>query len=241
MRGPLAIHFRRVVLGLLCVLAGCQQPGGPTLAMPDPIPVDGIGYLVLNAPISPSSRDLFMADIDKLRNAGATEIHIGMNSPGGDIDSAQAIVDYMARVHSHNGVTFKAYNLGVVASAATYVFMSAQSRYSVPPNVFLFHAAVAISRGPVNAQDLHEQADKLDAYERTIHATLKARTKLTDAEAQTYIRRTVVLSSDDALRDGVVDGIARFTFPKGVRSWVIAMKAPPTPPRPATVAPNPPG
>ena len=196
---------------------------------------------MLNAPINPSTQDLFIAGIDKLRNAGATEIHIGMNSPGGEVDAAQAIVDYMARVYIQNSITFKAYNLGVVASAATYVFLNAQSRYSVARGVFLFHAAGAVSSGPVNAQNMHEQADKLDAYERTVRATLKARTKLTDAEAQTYVRRTVMLNSDDALRDGVVDGIADLAvaFPKGARHWVIAGN--PKPSRPAPPVPNPPG
>ncbi len=239
----LTMVLRHMVLAVLCVLTSCQQPQGPRLALPDPAPVDGVGYLVFNAPITTASRDMFMADVDKLRNAGAKEIHVGMNSPGGDIEAAQAIVDYMARMHGQEDVTFKVYNLGIVASAATYVFLNAQSRYSVARGAFLFHAAFALQRGPVNAQNLHDQADKLDAYERAIRATLKARTRLTDAEAQTYVRRTVVLSSDDARRDGIVDAITAFAMPKGARSWVIAVKptGTPAPGRPATPTADAPG
>ena len=215
-------------------MAGCQQPGTSAALAPDPVPVDGIGYLVFNAPIAPGSRDLFMADVNKLRNAGAREIRIGMNSPGGDINAAQALVEYMARLHDQNGVTFKAYNIGTVASAATYVFMNAQDRYSVPRGTFLFHAAGVVSNGPINAQNLRDQADKLDAYEQAVRATMKTRTRLTDAEAQTYVRRTVVLNSDDARRDGIVDGIADFSLPKGTRIWVIVSK----PANPATPSPS---
>ena len=112
--------LRHVGLLVLCGLASCQPP--PLVAAPDPVPVDGVGYLIFNAPISISSRDLLIADVDKLRTAEATEIDIGLNSGGGDIDAAQGIVDYMTRMHDELGLTFKAYNIGLVASAATYVF-----------------------------------------------------------------------------------------------------------------------
>ena len=182
-----------------------------------------------------------MADVNKLRDLGAREIHIGMNSPGGDINSAQAMVDYMARLHDQNGVIFKAYNLGLVASAATYVFLNAQDRYSVARGTFVFHAAGVISIGVANAQNLRDEADKLDAYERAVRATMRTRTRLTDAEAQTYVRRTVTLNSDDARRDGVVDGIAAFVFPKEARAWMIAVKPtnPATPAQPVAAAFNP--
>lgn len=231
--------LHRALPGILCMLAGCQQAAAPTQALAEPVPVAGVGYLVFNAPIVPTSRDLFIADVDKLRSAGAREIDIGMNSPGGDIDAAQGIVSYMTRLHEQDGITFKAYNVGLVASAATFVFLSTQDRYSVPRGVFLFHAAGMMSNGLVSAERLREQADKIEAYERTVGETLKARTRLTASEAQTYLHRTVLLSSDDARRDGIVDGIAAFPAPKGAQRWVIASRpattgahAPPAVPAP---------
>ena len=232
--------LRWVALAASCVLLGCQQPAGPptplTSARPDPVPVAGVGYVVFNAPITTNSRDLLIADFDKLRSAGATEIDIGINSGGGDIDAAQGIVDHMGQLHAQDGVRFKAYNVGLVASAATFVFLNAQDRYTVPRGAFLFHAAGYVSNGVTTAERLREEAAKLDAYETVMRRTLRARTKLTDAETLTYVRRTVLLSSDDAQRDGVVDAIAPFAPPKDARAWVIAVK-PPTPAspnRPAT-------
>lgn len=250
---------RRVLLGTLLAVSACEAPrippGAPDTAAaqavgnpagglqfqasgPEPVPVNGIGYLIINAPISTSTRDLFITDVDKLHTAGATEIHLAINSPGGDIDAAQGMVDYMARLH-REGVTWKAYNLGYVASAATYIFLNAQDRYSAPNGTFLFHAAGAISNGPVTAENLRDQASKLEAYERTVRATLKSRTKLTDPETQIYVRRTVVLNSDDARRDGIVDGIATFAIPKDARTWIIQVKPPtPAPARPAPFPTN---
>lgn len=232
---------RHALLAALCLLGGCQQPSPPAVpAAPDPAPVAGVGYLVFNAPIFPNTRDLFIADVDKFRDAGAREIDIALNSPGGDIDSAQAIVNHMIRLHEHDGITFKAYDVGIVASAATFVFLTAQARYSVPRGVFLFHAAGMLSNGLVSAERLREQADKIEAYERVVGATLKARTRLTDSEAQTYLHRTVVLNADDAHRDGIIDSIAAFQAPKGARSWVISSRPAKTAAPAAAPASNPP-
>lgn len=212
---------RHLLLAVTIGVAGCQPAPVPVL---EATAVNGVGYVVINAPIAPQSRDLFIADVDKLRAAGAKEIDVGLNSPGGIIQSAQDIVDYMARVHRDNGITFKAYNVGLVASAATYVFLAAQDRYSGAKGVFLFHAAGLVATGMVTSERLRESADILDAYERKIRAALVNRTRLTDGEAQVYVRRTVLLSADDAKRDGVIDGIAEMRLPKDARAYVIATR-----------------
>ena len=224
--------LRSLVLLCLATLAACQPAPPPTAATQPPVPHLGVGYLVFSAPIVPRSRDLFIADLDKLVEAGATEIRLAINSPGGEIDAAQGMVDHMARLTAR-GIRFTAYNVGVVASAASYVFLNAQTRYTAARGTFLFHAAGYVANGPADAQTLRESAAKLDAYERTVRTTLKARSRLTDGEAQTYVRRTVLLNAEDARRDGIVDGVAEFTVPKEARTWVIATRpSTPAPPKP---------
>jgi ATP-dependent protease ClpP protease subunit len=230
------------MLAALLTLAGCQPPPPTPQAQPAAAVIAGKAYLFFNAPIVPASRDLFNADIDKFLQAGATEIELAINSPGGDIDAAQDMVDHMTRLHAQTGVSFVTYNVGMVASAATYVFLQGQSRYSVERGVFLFHAAGVSSNGPVSAERLRDQAAKLEAYERVVRATLKDRSKLTDDETQTYVRRTVVLNADDARRDGIIEAIAAYPAPKGDPILTIAMKPKPgaaVPPggKPAPISP----
>ena len=230
----LDVLCRAAAFTILAVLAGCQQPVAPTAAavpQPDPVPVAGVGYVLFNAPIMPESRTLLIQDLDKLRNAGATEIDIAINSAGGQLDAAEDIVDYLRRMHSQNGMTFKVYNVGLVASAATYVFLNAQERYASPRGSFVFHAAGMVTSGSglIDAQTLREQANKIEAYEKLIRTSLKARSKLSDEEASVYLHRTVLLNSTDAQRDGIIDGVANFQAPKEARVWVIAQKPKPNP------------
>lgn len=225
------LRTRPLLLSVTVGIAGCQPAPAPVTEV---TAVNGVGYVIINAPIAPQSRDLLIADVDKLRATGAKEIDIGLNSPGGIIQSAQDIVDYMARLHRDDGITFKAYNVGLVASAATYIFLAAQDRYSGSKGVFLFHAAGMLATGMVTSERLRESADILDAYERKIRTALVSRTHLTDGEAQIYVRRTVLLNADDARRDGVIDGIADMRLPKGVRAYVIATRPRDAAPRAAT-------
>jgi hypothetical protein len=53
-------------------------------------------------------------------------------------------------------------------------------------------------------------------HERIFLGMLKARTRLTDGEALSFVHRTVILDPTEAKRDGIVDQIAEFSVPKGV-------------------------
>ena len=230
---------RSVLLLAPIVLAACQAPTPLGTSVVAPAPVNGIGYMVFSAPITSRSRDLFVENATKLIDAGANTIQLAINSPGGDIDAAQGMVDYMASVRTQRSVKFEVYNIGLVASAASYVYLNAERRYSGARGVFLFHAAGVVSTGLVPAERLRDQVAKLEAYERTMRNTLKTRTRLTDGEALTYVRRTVLLNSDDARRDGIVDSIAEFQVPLGARTWTISTRNPAQPPRPAAPSPTP--
>lgn len=230
------IKFHPFLLSAVLCVGACQQPPGASAPMAFKVS-QGVGYLVLNAPILPATRDLFISNIEKFRAAGANEIDLGLNSPGGDIDSAQAMVDYMARAHDQDHIRFKAVNVGLVGSAASYLFLNAQDRYTLPKSTFIFHAAGYVGALPATAETLRENADKLDAYERVVRAALKAHTTISDSQATVYVRRTVVLNADDARRDGVVDGVLPAYAPNGTPIVVISGK--PRAPAPSSPAANP--
>lgn len=139
----------------------------------------------------------------------------------------------MDRLHAADGVTFAAYDLHLVASAATLVFLDAQGRYAVPRSGFVFHAPFALAAGALSAATLRKDADQIDATTQAFRDVLLARTHLTRDQADVYVTRTVLLSTDDAQQDGVIDGVRRFTLPRGARAWSIRVK----PKRSASIRP----
>lgn len=226
----------------LALVSACQPvPGSAPVAFraPSYIPKDGVGYIVFNTAISAQSRDLLIRGMGRLIDAGARTIRLAINSPGGEVTAAQGIVDYINRTHAARGVQFETYDMGLVAFAATYVYLSAQRRVARANSGFLFHAAGLVSNRAVSAVQLREEADKIEEYERAVRALLKARTKLSDAAIDIYLHRTVILTADDARRDGVVDEISNTLGPPGADVVVISPARTPAPPRPPAPTPTP--
>ena len=201
-----------------------------------------VSFMVFRAPITAVTRGYFVNAINTAVQNGSTEMRIGMSSPGGNIQAALAMVDDMDRAHADNAMGFTLFDVGLVASAACYVFLAGQRRYAVPRGAFLFHEASLQSTGPITAQRVHEAAARLDEDERRFLAILKARTKLSNGEALSFVRRTVILNADEAARDGITNGTAEFVVPNPVNPIDIRLTSDTSPlpiSRPAALPPAP--
>ena len=218
---------RRGVLAGLAALAGCQQPTPPAEATAPRLGPGRTGYVSIQAPITPRLRDVFAGEVSRLLAQDAAQIYVLIASPGGVISAAQDMIRLMDQAHASRGVTFTTHNTGLVASAACYVFLAGQRRLSVPQGKFLFHEAALVADGPLSSHMLAEESEKMQQTERSFVAMLAARTKVTSAEAVSFTRRTVVLSADEAQRDGVTDATADFTLPPG--ATVFRIRAVPGP------------
>lgn len=224
----------------LAGLAGCQAAPAPATAnAPAPslnLGPNNIGYMLLAAPVTATSAGYYAANIGKLVALGAAEIHIAINSPGGVVHEAEAMIAAMDRAHAEHGVVFVTHNVGLVASAACYVFLAGQRRLANARGAFLFHEAGLQANGLLTGQLLQEASTQLQQDERVFATMLKTRTRLTDGEASSFLHRTVILTANEARRDGITDATEEFSVPKGVVIAAIASRPnpnaakPPTPP-----------
>ena len=139
----------------------------------------------------------------------------------------------MDRTHADRGVQFTMYNAGVVASAACYIFLAGQRRLSAPRGTFLFHEAAVVPTGAMTSQNLQEASANVQRLERSLLTMLTTKTRLTEGEASSFVRRTVILSADEARRDGIIEAVAGFTPPPGATIYQI--RSVPTPVAPAPV------
>lgn len=225
---------RRGVLAGTALLAGCQ-------AVPDAAPViphlsnDRTGYLLFQAEITPAGLGLFIKDVDALQALNPAAVTIFLNSPGGNLQSAQEMT---ARVQAMQvrGIQVTMHNVGIVASAACFLFLAADRRRSVPGGRFIFHQA-SVQATPVSGtvsltfQQIQDLSTQVQRVERGLTDIITSRTRITPAEATSFTRRTVLLSADEALRDGVIQSIGPATVPKDGGTFVIrAVPATPRPP-----------
>lgn len=212
---------RRGVLAGTAALAGCQQPILPQADMTPRLGPNRTGYIAMQAPIINEVRNAFIAQVNRLLALDAAEIYLLMISPGGVVTAAQDMIAFMDRTHADRGITFTTHNAGVVASAACYVFLAGQRRLSVPRGQFLFHEAALVSNGAITSLALQDANTKMQQIEHAFLTMLTARTKLTEAEATSFIRRTVILNADEAQRDGITQATADFTLPQGATAFGI--------------------
>lgn len=211
---------RRGVLAA-AALAGCQQPGTPALDAAPRLGPNRTGYIAIQAPIVNEVRNAFIANVNRLLALDAAEIYVLMVSPGGVVTAAQDMIAFMDRTHASRGTLFTTHNAGVVASAACYVFLAGQRRLSVPRGQFLFHEAALVSNGAITSLALQDANAKMQQIERSFLAMLTTRTKLTEAEASSFIRRTVILNADEARRDGIIEATAEIALPPGATVYGI--------------------
>lgn len=208
---------RSMLAGAAAVLAGCQQPGAMSILQANTVSRLGpgrIGYIALHAPIVDRSRDLFITNVNRLLALDAAEIHVPMTSPGGRVSAAQDMIAFMDKTHADRGVRFVTHNMGMIGSAACYVFLAGQRRMSVPRGTFVFHEVSLEANGRITSRDLQEASAQAQRIERSFLAMLTAKTKLTEGEATSFTRRTVGLNAEEARRDGIVHEIASLILPK---------------------------
>lgn len=140
-----------------------------------------------------------------LRNVeGAKRLNIFVNSPGGDVFEAKAMLSQLERFKAEKVV----YVDGLIASAATFLAMGADRIVTVPHGTWMIHNAWGIAAG--DAAELRKYADLLDMvtgdiagiYERRTKQELKKLRQLMDAETW--------MTADEALALGFTDKVATF-------------------------------
>lgn len=129
-------------------------------SMPTGTVVDGVATLRLYEPIDSwggiwgVSAVEFLEVLDQV--ADATEIQLHINSPGGEVWEALAILNSL-RQHSANVVATVD---GIAASAASFIAVAADETVMAPNTQLMIHDAWGVVAG--NAAEMHAYGDLLD-------------------------------------------------------------------------------
>jgi len=133
----------------------------------------------------------FKAELEKHKGK---DLDIYINSPGGSVWEAQAIVSMLRR---HEG-TKTAYIDGLAASAASFIALACD-KVIIPANAYLMiHKAWGVSWG--NADELRKQAEMLDKVDDGILAIYMAKSKVSEEEMKQLVADESWFTGAEALK-----------------------------------------
>lgn len=175
----------------------------------------------------------FVSALNKIKSEN---ISLHINSPGGDVFSARAMV---AAIAAHPS-TITAYVDGLAASAASYVAVACDKVVMQKGSMMMVHRASCMAWG--NSADLTEMASLLDKIDESIAQDYSRKTGKPESEMMQLMTAETWLSSEEALSIGLADSVVENEKGKTKNTWNLAAfkNAPPpieeTPEEPAPVA-----
>ncbi|PXY27427.1 head maturation protease, ClpP-related [Prauserella muralis] len=131
------------------------------------------------------------------------DLHVRINSPGGDVFDGYAIYNLLAEIDGEVTVTVD----GLAASAASFIAMAGDKVRMQLASQMMIHEASGFCYG--NAQDMTEMADTLNVISDTIAGLYAERTG-SDAEGwRTAMRAETWYSPQEAVDAGLADEIVQ--------------------------------
>ncbi len=141
------------------------------------------------------------------KNTNIRNLHLFINSPGGDAFSGLALADQIERA-KREGFHVTAHASGIVASAAVPVFAVCDERLAAPGTIFMVHeTSVWKWPGRETASDIRSQNRLMELIRDRYIGKLTKYSKLSKEEWQELEHKTTWFSAEKAKAWGIVDKI----------------------------------
>lgn len=148
--------------------------------------------------------------VSVLNEIKTPEIALHINSPGGDVFAARAMV---AAIAAHPS-KITAYVDGLAASAASYVAMACDSVVMQDGAMLMIHCAWSGVWG--NAADMRSTADLLEKIDNSIVADYQRKTGIDAEEIKQMMAAETWMDATEAVAKGFADSVATNT--KGAKA-----------------------
>jgi ATP-dependent protease ClpP protease subunit len=156
--------------------------------------------------------DTFRAAIDELGDFKSLTMYV--NSPGGSVFEAKAIVAQLERIMQSARVT--AVVDGLAASAASFVAVSCHEVVMHASAKMMVHLPHAVAAG--NAADLRKMADLLDSESDSLVAIYAKRTGIKPEALRSMLEKETLMTAEEAVEAKFADRIAGAAKPKNEAS-----------------------
>ncbi len=149
---------------------------------------------------------------DALAQTKAKTINLRINSPGGDVFEARAIIAQMKA----SGAKFVAHVDGVAASAASVIAANCDEIRMADGSFLMVHNAWTMAVG--NKADMTETAGFLAKIDATIAADYAKRSGVTNEQAVAWMDAETWFTADEAVAAGMADALEG-SAPKAMNRW----------------------
>ena len=139
--------------------------------------------------------------IEALAPMAGQPVALHINSPGGDVFEARAMV---AAIRAH-GAPVSTYIDGLAASAATYLALAGDTVHITDGGLFMIHNSWTFSYG--NKAELRSTADLLDKIDGTIAADYIRKTSASAEQVAAWMDAETWFTASEAKAAGFVDQI----------------------------------
>lgn len=168
----------------------------------------GDGHLLIYDDIGPGfftegvTAKSVQESMDSMKSEGAKNLHVYINSPGGDVFEGNAILNVIARWAGRKIVHID----GLAASMASVIAMVGDSIEIAANGMVMIHEPWGLAVG--GAEHMRERANLLDTLAENILGTYERRTKQTRADVAKWMAEETWMDAETAVARGFADSIS---------------------------------
>lgn len=158
------------------------------------------------ADVTRAWNDMIVA-IEEYNFGEGSEVHLFIDSPGGDAFSGLALAD-LIEGYQKKGIKFVAHGTGIIASAAVPIFAVCDETHATPATIFMVHeAALWKWPGRESASDIRAQSALMDLLQGLYLDKLVKNSNL-DLDSWILLEaKTSWFSTQKAMEIGILDYI----------------------------------
>tara|TARA_R110002167_G_scaffold364968_1_gene588345 strand:+ start:2759 stop:3841 length:1083 start_codon:yes stop_codon:yes gene_type:complete len=149
-----------------------------------------------------NTADTFLEEFKAVEDEADT-IHVKINSPGGNVWDGLAIFNAL----NNSEKTIKTYNDGICYSMAALLMLAGDKSYANANSLFMVHNVISAVWG--NAQEMREEADVLDKYDKALGTAIEAKLGVKSKEVlSNYLNyKDNYYTAEEAKNEGFYDVI----------------------------------
>tara|TARA_B100001287_G_C22652212_1_gene515793 strand:- start:1101 stop:1664 length:564 start_codon:yes stop_codon:yes gene_type:complete len=146
----------------------------------------------------------YFLDIDNLKKNEERKITLMIQSDGGCLFSAFGMYDWLCEYKELYDVKIETRGHGLIASAATVIFMSGDKRFFGKNSYMLIHSMISVQDEPMPYEVAKQNFRNDKKIMNQLVEFYRSHTKIPKKDLDEFMKKDVFLTYDDVLRYNIV-------------------------------------